>query len=95
MIAADLFVQVAPSHAKSADWRDALANALTALPDEQSEVVVLKIYGEFTFQDIAAITATSSRFMSVGSVEEMLLILRGQDPKNLANPGYRAQRGQP
>ena len=43
---------------------------------------------------IAAITATSSRFMSVGSVEEMLLILRGQDPKNLANPGYRAQRGQ-
>ncbi len=44
---------------------------------------------------IAAITATSSRFMSVGSVEEMLLILRGQDPKNLANPGYRAQRGQP
>ena len=44
---------------------------------------------------IAAITATSSRVMSIGSVEEMLRILRGQDPINLANPGYRDRRGQP
>lgn len=41
---------------------------------------------------IAAITATSSRVMSVGSVEEMLRILRGEDPLNLVNPGYRQHR---
>ena len=42
---------------------------------------------------IAAITATSSRVMSIGAVEEMLRILRGEDPINLANPGYRKQQG--
>ena len=57
MIAADLFVEVDPRHSESADWRDALTNALAVLPDEQSEVVVLKIYGEFTFQEITVITA--------------------------------------
>lgn len=78
LIAADLFVEVAPSHAKSANWRDALANALAALPDEQSEVVVLKIYGEFTFQDIAAITATpqgtvATRYRrGIGKLKEIL-----------------------
>ena len=41
---------------------------------------------------IAAITATSSRVMSLGSVEEMLRILRGDDPVNLANPGYKKHR---
>ena len=58
LIAADWFVEVAPSESESTDWRDAMTNAFTVLPDEQSEVVVLKIYGGFTFLEIAAITAT-------------------------------------
>jgi D-3-phosphoglycerate dehydrogenase len=35
---------------------------------------------------IAGISATSSRAMSVGAVEEMLRILRGERPSNLVNP---------
>lgn len=35
---------------------------------------------------IAGISATSSRAMSVGAVEEMLRILRGERPMNLVNP---------
>jgi D-3-phosphoglycerate dehydrogenase len=35
---------------------------------------------------VAALTATSSRAMSVGAAEEMLRILRGERPKNLVNP---------
>ena len=58
LIAADLFVEVAPSQSKSTDWRDALTMAMVVLPDEQSEVVMLKIYSEFTFQEIAVITST-------------------------------------
>lgn len=38
---------------------------------------------------LAGITATSLRNMSVGSAEEMLRILRGEDPKNLVNPDYK------
>ena len=41
---------------------------------------------------IAAMTTTSSRVMSVGSVEEMLRILRGEDPVNFVNPECRTQR---
>ena len=58
LIAADLFVEVDPNHSKSEDWRDTFTNALAVLPDEQREVVVLKIYSGFTFQEIAVITAT-------------------------------------
>ncbi|WP_375463930.1 NAD(P)-dependent oxidoreductase [uncultured Methylobacterium sp.] len=35
---------------------------------------------------VAGITRTSLRAMSVGAVEEMLRILRGERPKNLVNP---------
>lgn len=35
---------------------------------------------------VAGITQTSSRAMSVGAVEEMLRILRGERPRNLVNP---------
>ena len=35
---------------------------------------------------VAALTATSSRAMSVGAAEEMLRILRGERPRNLVNP---------
>jgi D-3-phosphoglycerate dehydrogenase len=38
----------------------------------------------------AGITATSSRAMAVGAAEEMLRILRGEQPLNLVNPGYKA-----
>lgn len=38
----------------------------------------------------AGITATSGRAMAVGSAEEMLRILRGEQPLNLVNPAYRA-----
>lgn len=38
---------------------------------------------------VAGITATSLRNMSVGAAEEMLRILRGQEPRNLVNPDYR------
>lgn len=78
LIAADLFVEVDPRHSESADWRDALTNALAVLPDEQSEVVVLKIYGEFTFQEIAVITATpqgtvATRYRrGIGKLNEIL-----------------------
>jgi D-3-phosphoglycerate dehydrogenase / 2-oxoglutarate reductase len=39
---------------------------------------------------IAGITATSGRAMAVGSAEEMLRILRGEQPLNLVNPAYKA-----
>jgi D-3-phosphoglycerate dehydrogenase len=38
----------------------------------------------------AGITATSGRAMAVGAAEEMLRILRGQQPLNLVNPAYKA-----
>lgn len=38
----------------------------------------------------AAITASSSRAMSVGAAHEMLRILRGEAPLNLVNPGHKA-----
>jgi D-3-phosphoglycerate dehydrogenase len=38
----------------------------------------------------AAITASSSRAMSVGAANEMLRILRGEAPLNLVNPGHKA-----
>lgn len=38
---------------------------------------------------LAGITATSLRNMSVGAAEEMLRILKGEDPKNLVNPDYK------
>jgi D-3-phosphoglycerate dehydrogenase / 2-oxoglutarate reductase len=37
----------------------------------------------------AGITATSGRAMAVGSAEEMLRILRGEQPRNLVNPTYK------
>ena len=38
----------------------------------------------------AGITATSGRAMAMGSAEEMLRILRGEQPLNLVNPAYKA-----
>jgi D-3-phosphoglycerate dehydrogenase len=38
----------------------------------------------------AAITASSSRGMAVGAAEEMLRILRGEQPLNLVNPDHKA-----
>ena len=38
----------------------------------------------------AALTASSSRGMAVGAAEEMLRILRGEQPLNLVNPGHKA-----
>lgn len=38
----------------------------------------------------AALTASSSRGMAVGAAEEMLRILRGEQPRNLVNPAHRA-----
>ena len=38
----------------------------------------------------AALTASSSRGMAVGAAEEMLRILRGEQPLNLVNPAYKA-----
>jgi D-3-phosphoglycerate dehydrogenase len=38
----------------------------------------------------AALTASSSRGMAVGAAEEMLRILRGEQPLNLVNPAHRA-----
>jgi D-3-phosphoglycerate dehydrogenase len=38
---------------------------------------------------VAGITATSLRSMSVGAAEEMLRILRGEEPLNLVNPAYQ------
>jgi D-3-phosphoglycerate dehydrogenase len=37
----------------------------------------------------AALTATSGRVMSVGAAEEMVRILRCEDPKNLVNPDHK------
>ncbi|UJX44545.1 hydroxyacid dehydrogenase [Xanthobacter sp. YC-JY1] len=39
---------------------------------------------------LAGITATSMRAMSIGAAEEVLRILKGEAPKNLVNPDYRA-----
>jgi RNA polymerase sigma-70 factor (ECF subfamily) len=80
LIAADLFVEVAPSQSASTDWRDALTIALAVIPDEQSEseVVMLKIYSEFTLQEIAAITSTplgtvATRYrLGIGKLRELL-----------------------
>ncbi len=41
---------------------------------------------------LAGITATSMRAMSIGAAEEVLRILKGEAPKNLVNPDYRAAR---
>lgn len=38
----------------------------------------------------AAITASSSRAMSVGAAQEMVRILRGDQPLNLVNPDYKS-----
>jgi D-3-phosphoglycerate dehydrogenase len=38
----------------------------------------------------AAITANSSRAMSVGAAQEMVRILRGEQPLNLVNPDYKS-----
>lgn len=38
----------------------------------------------------AGITATSGRAMAVGAAQEMLRILRGEQPRNPVNPGYKA-----
>ncbi len=38
----------------------------------------------------AAITASSSRAMSVGAAQEMVRILRGEQPLNLVNPDYKS-----
>ncbi|MBN8993397.1 MAG: hydroxyacid dehydrogenase [Rhizobiales bacterium] len=38
----------------------------------------------------AGITATSGRAMAVSSAQEMLRILRGEQPLNLVNPAYKA-----
>lgn len=38
----------------------------------------------------AALTASSSRGMAVGAAEEMLRILRGEQPLNLVNPAHQA-----
>ncbi|MDQ8729246.1 hydroxyacid dehydrogenase [Bradyrhizobium sp. LHD-71] len=38
----------------------------------------------------AGITATSGRGMAIGAAEEMLRILRGEQPLNLVNPAYKA-----
>ena len=38
----------------------------------------------------AAITASSSRAMSVGAAEEMVRILQGEQPLNLVNPDYKS-----
>ncbi len=78
LIAVNLFVEVAPSQSESTDWRDALTIALVDLPDEQCEVVMLKIYSEFTFQEIAAITSTpqgtvATRYrLGIGKLRELL-----------------------
>ena len=78
LIAADLFVEVAPSQSASIDWRDALTIALGVLPVEQSEVVMLKIYSEFTFQEIATITSmpqgtVATRYrIGIGKLRELL-----------------------
>ncbi len=78
LIAADLFVEVAPSQSASKDWREALTIALAVLPEEQSEVVMLKIYSEFTFQEISAITSTpqgtvATRYrLGIGKLRELL-----------------------
>lgn len=42
---------------------------------------------------IAAITATSSRVMSLGAAGEMVRILKGEDPINFVNPQCRTARG--
>lgn len=49
----------------------------------------------FPTPHIAGITATSLRNMSVGAAEEMLRILRGEDPVNLVNPDYRQSGEKP
>ncbi len=41
---------------------------------------------------IAGITATSTRKMSVGAADEMLRILKGEEPVNLVNPEYRKNK---
>ena len=58
LIASDLFCEVAPNQSMSTDLCDALTNAIVCLPDEQREVVILKVYSEFTFREIAEITST-------------------------------------
>lgn len=53
--------------AQQAEWGEKVTAALRNLPEEQREVVVLRIYQELTFQEIADLTQTpigtvSSRF---------------------------------
>ena len=58
LLAADLFAEFASNHSRSAEWSETLINALISLPDEQREVVVLRIHSGFAFREIAAITET-------------------------------------
>ena len=58
LIAADLFVGFASTDSSSTEWSETLIKALVSLPDDQREVVVLRIDSGFTFREIAAITET-------------------------------------
>lgn len=63
---------------EQADRREAIEDALDALPIEQKEVVVMKIWGELTFQDIGealripANTAASRYRYALTSLRESL-----------------------
>lgn len=58
LLAADLFAESASNHSRSDEWSETLTKALVSLPDEQREVVVLRIHSGFAFREIAAITET-------------------------------------
>ena len=47
--------------AELAEFRARVEAQLAALPDEQREVVVLKIWGDLTFPDIAAVLGTTEK----------------------------------
>lgn len=44
--------------AEQGEWKDAVEKALLDLPDEQSEVVTLKIWSQLTFAQIADLTGS-------------------------------------
>ncbi len=55
----DFGLEAPPTEGPNSDEKQLIASALTELPDDQRDVVVLKIYRDMTFREIAGVVGTS------------------------------------
>ena len=77
-VVADADHSVAPQFENTSDTQQALARAVDGLPAEQREVLVMKIWNELTFADIASVlgisqnTAASRYRYALGALKKNL-----------------------